>query len=89
MPKIKICAVQFRINPDFNKNISRVEQFFKKANKNNCDIICFPEIFATGPLNRKKYDAIIMDPPVYGHGPKGETWDFFKQMPLLLSLTKS
>ncbi|KKQ36756.1 MAG: hypothetical protein US54_C0055G0002 [Candidatus Roizmanbacteria bacterium GW2011_GWA2_37_7] len=37
----------------------------------------------------KKYDAIIMDPPVYGHGPKGESWDFFKQMPLLLSLTKS
>ncbi|MDP4011212.1 MAG: class I SAM-dependent methyltransferase [Candidatus Roizmanbacteria bacterium] len=37
----------------------------------------------------KKYDAIIMDPPVYGHGPKGEAWDFFKQMPLLLSLAKS
>jgi len=30
-----------------------------------------------------------MDPPVYGHGPKGEAWDFFKQMPLLLSLTKT
>ena len=57
--KIKICAVQFRINQDFNKNISRVEQFFKKANKNNCDIICFPEIFATGPLTKKKYDAKI------------------------------
>ncbi|MDA1317141.1 MAG: class I SAM-dependent methyltransferase [bacterium] len=35
------------------------------------------------------YDAIILDPPVYGHGPKGELWDFFKQVPLLLSLVKS
>jgi len=32
----------------------------------------------------KKYDAIIMDPPVYGHGPKGEVWDFGKHFPLLL-----
>ncbi len=30
-----------------------------------------------------KYDAIIMDPPVYGHGPKGERWDFMKDIPLL------
>lgn len=30
------------------------------------------------------YDAIIMDPPVYGHGPKGEIWDFNKSFPLLL-----
>lgn len=25
-----------------------------------------------------KYDAIILDPPVYGHGPKGEVWNFEK-----------
>jgi len=30
------------------------------------------------------YDAIIMDPPVYGHGPNGETWDFNKSFPELL-----
>ena len=30
------------------------------------------------------YDAIIMDPPVYGHGPKGEIWDFNKSFPELL-----
>jgi 23S rRNA (cytosine1962-C5)-methyltransferase len=30
------------------------------------------------------YDAIIMDPPVYGHGPNGETWDFNKSFPQLL-----
>jgi 23S rRNA (cytosine1962-C5)-methyltransferase len=31
-----------------------------------------------------KYDAIIMDPPVFGHGPNGETWDFNKSFPILL-----
>lgn len=31
-----------------------------------------------------KYDGIIMDPPVYGHGPNGEKWDFGVSFPLLL-----
>lgn len=31
-----------------------------------------------------RYDGIIMDPPVYGHGPNGERWDFAKDFPLLL-----
>lgn len=31
-----------------------------------------------------KYDGIIMDPPVYGHGPKGEVWDFSKSFSILL-----
>lgn len=31
------------------------------------------------------YDAIIMDPPVYGHGPHGEPWDFGKNFPKLLA----
>ncbi len=57
--KIKICAVQFEIDKNFNKNINRVEQFFKKANKHNCDIICFPEVFLTGGLFKKKYDTSI------------------------------
>lgn len=30
------------------------------------------------------YDAVIMDPPVYGHGPKKEIWDFNKSFPILL-----
>ncbi len=33
-----------------------------------------------------KYDAIIMDPPVYGHGPDGERWDFKESLPLLLEM---
>ncbi len=32
-----------------------------------------------------KYDAIIMDPPVYGHGPGGEPWDFNRDFPKLLA----
>jgi len=35
-----------------------------------------------------KYDAIIMDPPVYGHGPTGEVWDFNKNFPKLLENCK-
>ncbi|MDP3918020.1 MAG: class I SAM-dependent methyltransferase [Candidatus Woesebacteria bacterium] len=31
-----------------------------------------------------KYDGIIMDPPVYGHGPHGEKWSFSKNFPELL-----
>jgi 23S rRNA (cytosine1962-C5)-methyltransferase len=35
-----------------------------------------------------KYDGIIMDPPVYGHGPTGEVWDFQKSFPELVSLCR-
>ncbi len=31
-----------------------------------------------------KYDAIIMDPPVYGHDPKGKSWDFNRDFPQLM-----
>ena len=57
--KIKICAVQFTVYPDFSKNISRAGQFFKKAGRNNCDVICFPEAFLTGPLSREKYNPKV------------------------------
>jgi 23S rRNA (cytosine1962-C5)-methyltransferase len=30
------------------------------------------------------YDGIIMDPPVYGHGPSKEVWDFDESVPKLL-----
>jgi 23S rRNA (cytosine1962-C5)-methyltransferase len=35
-----------------------------------------------------KYDAIIMDPPKFGRGPKGETWKLDIMLPKLLSLVK-
>lgn len=31
-----------------------------------------------------KYDGVIMDPPVYGHGPNGEKWSFSKNFPELI-----
>jgi 23S rRNA (cytosine1962-C5)-methyltransferase len=30
------------------------------------------------------YDAIIMDPPVYGHGPTGQVWKFSENFPRLM-----
>jgi 23S rRNA (cytosine1962-C5)-methyltransferase len=35
-----------------------------------------------------KYDAIIMDPPIYGHAPNGDPWDFNKDFPRLLENCK-
>jgi 23S rRNA (cytosine1962-C5)-methyltransferase len=35
-----------------------------------------------------RYDGIIMDPPVFGHGPEGERWEFFESFPVLLDLTR-
>lgn len=35
-----------------------------------------------------KYDAVIMDPPKFGRGPKGETWKLEESLPKLLSLVQ-
>ncbi len=35
-----------------------------------------------------KYDAIIMDPPKFGRGPKGETWKIEEKLPKLLEGVK-
>ncbi|HUD44062.1 MAG TPA: class I SAM-dependent methyltransferase [Patescibacteria group bacterium] len=35
-----------------------------------------------------KYNGIIMDPPVFGHGPNGERWEFNDNFPELLSECK-
>jgi 23S rRNA (cytosine1962-C5)-methyltransferase len=31
-----------------------------------------------------KYDGIILDPPKFGRGPKGEVWEVYKSLPNLL-----
>jgi 23S rRNA (cytosine1962-C5)-methyltransferase len=31
-----------------------------------------------------RYDAIILDPPKFGRGPKGEVWDLFPDLPTML-----
>ncbi len=36
-----------------------------------------------------KYDGIIMDPPIFGHGPTGELWKFSESFPPLLELCKN
>ena len=33
-----------------------------------------------------RYDAVMLDPPSYGHGPHGEVWRLSKHLPQLLSL---
>ncbi len=35
-----------------------------------------------------KYDAVIMDPPKFGRGPKGETWKLEESLPKLLKLVQ-
>lgn len=35
-----------------------------------------------------QYDGIILDPPKFGRGPKGEVWEFFKTLPYLLHEVK-
>ena len=33
-----------------------------------------------------RYDAVILDPPSYGHGPKGEEWRLARDLPVLMDL---
>jgi 23S rRNA (cytosine1962-C5)-methyltransferase len=35
-----------------------------------------------------QYDGIILDPPKFGRGPKGEIWEFFEMLPYLLQEVK-
>lgn len=35
-----------------------------------------------------RYDGIIMDPPIYGHGPTGEKWSFNTSFPRLLDICR-
>ena len=36
----------------------------------------------------KRYDAMILDPPKFGRGPKGEVWKLEKSLPELLAACK-
>ena len=45
------------------------------------------ERFVRRELKRgNRYDAVVLDPPSYGHGPKGETWKIGDDLAILLSL---
>ncbi len=36
-----------------------------------------------------RYDGIILDPPKFGRGPKGEVWEFYKLIPELLQICQA
>src|SRR6266496_5576744 len=36
-----------------------------------------------------KYDGIILDPPKFGRGPKGEVWEVYKSLPTLFSACRA
>jgi len=36
-----------------------------------------------------KYDGILLDPPKFGRGPKGEVWEVFKSLPLLFQALRA
>lgn len=43
--------------------------------------------FAQRELKRgRRYDAVILDPPSYGHGPSGEVWKIDEHLPELLQV---
>lgn len=45
--------------------------------------------FVARELKRgNRYDALILDPPTYGHGPQGEVWQLSKHLPGLLDLCR-
>jgi len=36
-----------------------------------------------------KYDGIILDPPKFGRGPKGEVWEVYKSLPDLFAACRA
>lgn len=35
-----------------------------------------------------RYDALVLDPPVFGRGPGGEIWRFYESLPILLDVCR-
>jgi 23S rRNA (cytosine1962-C5)-methyltransferase len=45
--------------------------------------------FARREVRRgRRYDGILLDPPKFGRGPKGEVWDLFQSLPEMLALCR-
>jgi 23S rRNA (cytosine1962-C5)-methyltransferase len=36
-----------------------------------------------------RYDIVLLDPPAYGRGPKGEVWQLFENLPALVEICRS
>ena len=46
--------------------------------------------FAAREVRReRRYDGILLDPPKFGRGPKGEVWDLFQSLPEMLKLCRA
>lgn len=44
-------------------------------------------VFAERELRREnRYDVVLLDPPAYGRGPKGEVWELFADLPGMAAL---
>ncbi len=45
--------------------------------------------FAAREVRRgRRYDGILLDPPKFGRGPKGEVWELFQNLPEMLRLCR-
>jgi len=53
------------------ENLRKARFFIKEASSKNCDIICFPELFLTGPLGDKNFE--------YAQGIPGEYTEKFSK----------
>jgi 23S rRNA (cytosine1962-C5)-methyltransferase len=47
-----------------------------------------PKFSAREVRRGRRYDGILLDPPKYGRGPKGEVWDLFRDLPEMLALCR-
>ena len=36
-----------------------------------------------------RYDIVLLDPPAYGRGPKGEVWQLFEDLPVMIDVCRS
>jgi 23S rRNA (cytosine1962-C5)-methyltransferase len=46
--------------------------------------------FAAREVRRgRRYDGLLLDPPKFGRGPKGETWDLFANLPEMLTFCRN
>lgn len=74
------------------KAISWAKENQMAANLESCPIrwICDDATkFCQREVRRgNHYDAIILDPPKFGRGPKGEVWDLFDSLPHMLDLCR-
>ena len=55
--RIKVCAAQMEVKSlNMEENLRKVRSLIKEASSKNCDIVCFPELFLTGPLGEKNFE---------------------------------